>query len=162
MKKIELDLKRELLRHLVAALAFRAKIAISGAPPDFADFRIDETIRTPAGILAHMGDLLQGSLYLMKGEFVYLSSAPLPWKEETERFFSAVGEFDSYLDSAAPLNQPVERIIQGPIADALTHVGQIVMLRRAAGAPVRAESYFTAEIIAGKIDTEFPGTSSDD
>src|SRR3954470_10535072 len=142
---MELDSKRELLRHLVATIAFRAKVAVADSPLDFADFKIDETIRSPVEILAHMGDLLQGSLCLMKGEFVYLDSAPLRWEDELVRFFSAVKGFDSYLASEAPLMQPIEKIVQGPIADALTHVGQIVMLRRAAGSPVRPELYFTAE-----------------
>ena len=146
-----LDLKRELLRHLVAALVFRAGIAISDAPENFADFRIDEAIRTPGEILAHIGDLLEGSLYLMKGESVYLNSAPLAWENEVKRVLSAAKEFDAYLASQSPLKQPVEQIIQGPVADALTHVGQIVMLRRAAGKPVRAESYFEAEIVPDKI-----------
>ncbi len=156
------DFKRELLRHLVATLTFRARIAVSGAPEDFAAFKIDKAIRTPAEILAHIGDLLQGSLYLMKDELVYLNSTPLPWKEEVMRFVSAAKEFDSYLASDAPLNQPIEKITQGPIADALTHVGQIVMLRRAAGAPVRIESYFFSEIVPGNIYRDFFTLSSED
>lgn len=156
------DLKREFLRHLVAALVFRAKIAILDAPDNFAAFSVDETFRTPGQILAHMGDLLQGSLYLMKGELVYLSSEPLPWEQEVARFISAAKEFDFYLASDAPLAQPVEKITQGPIADALTHVGQIVMLRRLAKAPVRAESYFTAEIVPGEFDKEFLRIRSED
>ena len=146
------DPKRELLRHLVATVAFRGRIAVSGAPENFAGFRIDETIRTPGEILAHIGDLLQGSVYLLKGELVYLNSAPLPWNEEVGRFFSAVRELDSFLASDAPLTPPIEKLTQGPIADALTHIGQIVMLRRAAGAPVRTEPYFTAEIVPGVFD----------
>ncbi|MDQ4123469.1 MAG: hypothetical protein M3209_18695 [Acidobacteriota bacterium] len=157
-----LDLKRELFRHLVATLAFRAKIAVLGAPLDFEAFKINETIRTPGEILAHMGDLLEGSLYLMKGELVVLNSVPLPWKDEVRRFFSAVEEFDSYLASEATLNQSIEKITQGPITDALTHVGQIVLMRRAAGSPVQVESYFTAEIIPGKTDREFFRMSSED
>ncbi|HEX8738311.1 MAG TPA: hypothetical protein VF721_23450 [Pyrinomonadaceae bacterium] len=149
------DLKRELLRHLTAALVFRAKIAILDAPDDFAAFRIDENIRTPAELLAHLGDLLEGSLHLMKGNLVYLNSAPLAWKQEITRFVSAAKEFDAYLASDAPLGQPVEKIMQGPVADALTHVGQIVMLRRAAKSPVRVEGYFTAEIVAGEINESF-------
>lgn len=156
-----LDLKRELFRHLVASLAFRAKTAVSGAPPYFADYKISETIRTPGEILAHMGDLLEGSLVLMKGEFISLDSTPLAWEEEVTRFFSAVKKFDSYLASDAPLNQPIEKITQGPIADALTHVGQILMLRRAAGVPVESDGYFAAEIIPGEIDVEVCKTTSD-
>ena len=149
-----LDLKKELFRHLIAALAFRTKIAVLGAPPDFAGFKINKTIRTPGEILAHMGDLLEGSLYLVKGEFVYLNSAPLLWEDEIARFFSAVQKFDSSLTSNVQLSQPIEKITQGPIADALTHVGQIVMLRRAAGSPVAAESYFAAEIVPDEIHRE--------
>lgn len=148
---LTLDLKRELLRHLVATLAFRGGIAVADAPENFSGFRAGENARSAGEILAHLGDLIQGSLRLMKGEFVYLQSPPQSWAEDVRRFFAAVEEFDSYLASDAQLAHPIEKIVQGPIADALTHVGQIVMLRRLAGKPIRAESYFTAEIVAGEI-----------
>ena len=150
-----LDEKRELLRHVVATLAYRGGIAVAGSPENFDAFRVGETTRTPGEILAHVGDLLQGSLHLVKGELVYLASSPLRWEEDVARFFSAVKEFDSYLASDEPLACPVEKLIQGPVGDALTHVGQIVLLRRMAGRPVRAESYFTAEIVAGEVPEEF-------
>ena len=139
---------------MIATVAYRGGLAISDAPESFAVFRVHETTRTPGEILAHIGDLLEGSLYLVKGELVHLTSVPLPWKEEIARFFSAVKELDLYLTSQAPLACPVEKLIQGPIGDALTHVGQIVMLRRMAGKPVRAEGYFTAEIVAGAVNEE--------
>jgi len=149
------DVKREVLRHLVATVAYRGGIAISSAPENFAVFRVDEkTARTPGELLAHIGDLLEGSLFLVQGELRYLMSSPLAWNEGVSRFFSAVKAFDSYLASDAPLACPVEKLIQGPIGDALTHVGQIVMLRRLAGKPVQAESYFTAEIVAGDVTEE--------
>jgi hypothetical protein len=146
---VPLDVKREVLRHVVATVAYRGGIAVSGAPEGFAVFRVDEGVRAPGEILAHIGDLLEGSCHLLKGELVYLTSSPLPWGEEVSRFFSAAERLDSYLASDAPLACPVEKLIQGPVGDALTHVGQIVMLRRVAGSPVRAESYFTAEIVPG-------------
>jgi hypothetical protein len=151
---LTLDVKRELFRHLVATVAYRGGLAISDAPEDFSMFRANETTRTPGELLAHIGDLLEGSLYLVKGEMVYLTSDPLSWEEEVARFFSAVKEFDLYLASDAPMACPMEKLIQGPIGDALTHVGQIVMLRRMAGKPVRVEAYFTAEIVAGKVNEE--------
>ena len=141
-----LDQKREVLRHMVATVAYRGGVALADAPESFATFRAHETTRTPAEILAHIGDLLQGSLHLVKGEMVYLTSPPLPWQEEIARFFTAVKDFDSYLASDAPLACPVEKLVQGPVGDALTHVGQIVMLRRMSGNPIRPASYFTAEI----------------
>lgn len=146
-----MDLKRELLRHFVATVAYRAGVAVSDAPPDFATFRAHDTTRTPGELLAHIGDLLEGSLHLVKGELIYLTSAPLPWEDEIARFSSAVKNFDFYLASEAPLACPVEKLVQGPVGDALTHVGQIVMLRRMAGKPVHAEGYFTAEIVAGGV-----------
>ena len=145
------DLKRELLRHLVATVAYRGGLAISGAPENFTVFRVGELTRTPGELLAHLGDLLEGSLYLVKGELRQLTSAPLPWSEGVSRFFTAVKELDSYLASDSPLVCPVEKLIQGPIGDALTHIGQIVMLRRLAGKPIQVESYFTAEITAGEV-----------
>lgn len=148
------DPKRELLRHLVATVVYRGGLAISGATPDFASFRAHNTTRTPGELLAHIGDLLEGSLHLAKGELIYLTSAPLPWEDEIARFFSAVKDFDSYLASDAPLACPVEKLVQGPVGDSLTHVGQIVMLRRMAGQPVRAESYFEAEIVPGQVYKE--------
>ena len=139
---------------MVATVAYRGGIAVSGAPESFAVFRVNEGTRAPGEILAHIGDLLEGSFYLLKGELVYLTSPPLPWGEEVSRFFSAAKRLDSYLASDAPLACPVEKLIQGPVGDALTHVGQIVMLRRVAGSPVRAESYFTAEIVPGSFGEE--------
>jgi len=148
------DGKREALRHLAATVAYRGGIAALDAPEDFAAFRVNEGVRTPAELLAHLGDLLEGSLHLLKGEWVHLASSPLPWRQEVSRFFSAVQDLDSYLESGAPLACPVEKLIQGPVGDALTHVGQLVMLRRLAGSPVRAGSYFTAEIIPGRVHEE--------
>lgn len=147
-------MKREVLRHMVATVAYRGGLAITDAPERFAVFRAHETTRTAGEILAHIGDLFEGSLYLLKGEMVYLTSDPLPWKEEVARFFSAVKKLDSYLASDAPLACAVEKLVQGPVGDALTHVGQIVMMRRMAGSPIRPGQYFTAEIVAGEIDEE--------
>jgi hypothetical protein len=148
---MSVDPKRDLLRHMVATVAFRTRIAIADAPAEFADFRVTESTRSPAEILAHIGDLLIGSHYLLKGEFVELASEPLQWDEAAARFFGSVKELDAFLASDSPLAHPVEKFVQGPIGDALTHVGQIVMLRRIAGAPIRQEPYFTAEIVPGRL-----------
>ena len=144
------DSKREALRHLVATVAYRGAVAIADAPENFAEFRVHEETRTPGELLAHIGDLLEGSLYLSKGELVYLTSSPLPWAEEVDRFSSAIKQLDSYLSSKSEIACPVEKLIQGPIGDALTHVGQIVMLRRMAGRPVQSASYFEADIVPGE------------
>lgn len=148
------DVNRELLRHTVATLAYRGGKTLRGAPASFADFRVSDSSRTPAQILAHVGDLLDWALCLAKGKHVWHDSAPLPWEQETQRFFNALGAFDAYLASHERLGFPPEKLFQGPIADALTHVGQIGMLRRLAGSPVRGENYFQAEIVAGRTGPE--------
>ena len=146
------DPKREVLRHLVATVAFRGSVAINDAPPEFADFRASDDSRTSGEILAHIGDLLIGSKHMLGGNFVEMVSEPRAWSEEVSRFRAAIRELDAFLASDSPLAHPVEKFVQGPIGDVLTHVGQLVMLRRLAGIPVRPEPYFTADIVPGNFD----------
>jgi hypothetical protein len=146
--------KRELLRHTVATLAYRGGKAISNAPSDFKDFRVSSDARTPGQILAHIGDLLDWALSIAAGKQTWHNSTPLPWHEESARFFAALAAFDAYLASDQPLGSPVEKLFQGPIADALTHVGQIAMLRRIAGGPIKGENYYRAEIESGRVGAD--------
>jgi hypothetical protein len=146
--------KRAMLRHTVATLAYRGGKALMNAPGEFATFKAGETTRTPAEILTHIGDLLDWALHQARGEYIWRDSTPLHWEEEVSRFFGALKELDSYLASDSPLGYPAEKIFQGAIADAFTHVGQIAMLRRLAGAQVRGENYFKAEIVAGRVGPE--------
>ena len=148
------DPKRELLRHTVATIAYRGAKALRGAPESFADFRACESSRTPVQILAHIGDLFDWVLSIAQGKRAWRDSTPLPWAQESERFFKAVEAFDAYLASDAPLAAPVEKMFQGGLADSLTHIGQIAMLRRIAGCPVRGESYYEANIQAGRVGAE--------
>jgi hypothetical protein len=148
------DPKRELLRHTVATLAYRGGKAVRNAPAGFAEFRACPSGRTPAQILAHLGDLLDWGLSIAQGKQRWNSSQPLPWDKETDRFFAALKRFDDYLVSAESLHASAEKLFQGPVADALTHVGQIAMLRRMAGGPMKGESYFVADIVSGRVGPE--------
>jgi hypothetical protein len=143
--------RREMLRHAVATLSYRGGKAIANVPPDFSGFRAAEGGRSAGEILAHIGDLLDWSLRVAKGEPVYKEIPPRSWEEDVTRFFAALEALDSTLASAAELGYSEEKIFQGPIADALTHVGQIALLRRLAGAPMRGENYFKAEIVMGRV-----------
>ena len=145
---------RDMLRHTLATLAYRGGKAVRGAPDTFASFRVGETTRTPGQILAHVGDLMDWALSLARGEQVWRDSEPLPWPREVARFHEALARLDAHLASDAPLGCPAEQLFQGPIADALTHVGQIALLRRLAGAPMRGENYAKAEIVAGRLGPE--------
>jgi hypothetical protein len=145
---------RELLRHAIATLAYRGGKALRDAPTGFAEFRVAEGSRTPGQIVAHVGDLFDWALSLMKGAQKWNSSDPLPWDKGSERFFAALEALDAFLASDAPLGCSPQKLLQAPIADALTHIGQIAMLRRLAGAPVRAENYLQAQIVAGRTGAQ--------
>jgi hypothetical protein len=148
------DPKRDLLRHALATIAYRGGKAVRAAPATFAAFQVGETARTPARILAHIGDLFDWALTIAKGKQEWRDSNPLEWDLEVARFFETLGRFDAYLASDAPLASSAEQILQGPVADALTHVGQLTMLRRLSGAAMRSENYFRAEIAAGRVGAE--------
>ncbi len=148
------DPARELLRHTVATLAYRAGKAIRGVPDGFGDFRTGEKTRTPREILAHLADLMEWAHSIARGEERWSDAAPFPWDQEVARFYEALARFDSHLASSEPLRASVEKLFQGPVADAFTHVRQISLLRRLAGGPVRGENYFKADIAAGRVGRE--------
>jgi hypothetical protein len=148
--------ERALLRHTLATLAYRGGKAVRGAPASFADYRCGDSSRTPAKILAHIGDLMDWALSMAEGQQKWHDAKPLAWEEECDRFFAALRNFDDYLASEKPLQVSAEQLFQGPIADALTHVGQIAMLRRMSGAPLKGENYFVAEITVGRVGPAQP------
>jgi hypothetical protein len=150
------DPKREFLRHTIATLAYRCGKTLRDAPENFPDFRIAVNSRTPAEILAHNGDLIDWVLSQAKGSETWHGSKPLPWDKEVARFFAALEALDAYLASDAPLAAPVEKLFQGAIADALTHTGQLALLRRLAGAPVKGENYSRANITPGRVGPDQP------
>jgi hypothetical protein len=140
-----------LLRHAVATVAYRGGKAVRGAPRTFAGYRAAEGSRSPLEILAHIGDLFDWALCLANGKHEWHTAQPLAWDDEVGRVFRAIEAFDARLASDEPLEYSAERLFQGPVADALTHVGQIAMLRRMAGCPMRGENYFKAEIAVGRV-----------
>jgi hypothetical protein len=148
------DPARHLLRYTVATVAYRGAKALRGAPETFANFKSVDSSRTPAKILAHLGDLFDWALSMAQGEMTWRDSEPLSWNAEADRFFATLKKFDDFLASTENLKAPFEKLFQGPIADALTHIGQIAMLRRLAGCPIKGENYFKAEIAAGRIGAE--------
>jgi hypothetical protein len=143
---------RDLIRHAVATVAYRGGKSIRAAPHDFADF--SGAGKTPAQILAHIGDLFEWALRMAKGDKSWSDSPPLEWEQQKQRFFSTLAAFDAYLASDVPIEAPLEKLFQGPIADALTHVGQLAMMRRLAGCPMKSENYFLAQIEMGRVGSE--------
>ena len=151
-----MDAKRDFLRHIVATIAYRGGKAIRDVPAGFESVRVCDSARTPAQILAHIGDLFDWALSIAVGKQAWHDSTPLPWDQEVQRFFDGLGRLEAHLVSDRPLAADAEQIFQGPLADALTHIGQIALVRRVADAPVKGENYFRADIVAGRVGPEQP------
>jgi hypothetical protein len=148
--------ERDLLRHMLATVAYRGAKTLRHAPPEFANFAIPNSPRTPLKILAHIGDLFDWALTIAKGQQAWNNAEPQSWDAEADRFFLTLRAFDDYLASAEPLHETPEKLFQGPISDALTHIGQLAMLRRISGAPMKGENYHKAEIRSGQVGKEQP------
>ena len=149
-----MDSKRELLRHSLATVAYRAARSLKNSTEAFAAF--DGVGKRPGEILAHMGDLFDWALSMAAGQPRWHSSPPLSWADEQQRFFAALSAFDAFLAGDQEVQAPIERLFQGPVADALTHVGQLAMLRRLSGSPAHGENFYAAEIKAGQVGANQP------
>ena len=152
------DSTRTLLRHLVATLAYRAAKVLRDAPAGFGALEFGSATRKPVLIVAHLADLMSWAVGLARGESSWRAEGGSDWETEVIRFFDRLAELDRALASEGSLQGPaerqVEKLIQGPLADALTHVGQLAMLRGMSGAPLRPESYARAEIVVGRVGKE--------
>lgn len=155
------------LRHALATLAYRAGKALRDAPEGFADFRLAPAARTPVQIVAHLADLMEWSASCVDGPGRWQAGGTADWTGTTGRFFAGLAALDGALaareaGAEGPAFDPAV-LFQGPIADALTHVGQLAMLRGAAGAGLRPESFVKAEIRVGRvgIDQAAPGREFD-
>jgi hypothetical protein len=144
----------EFFRHTLATLAYRAAKTMRTAPESFAQFRPSPISRTPLQIVAHMGDLFDWAFSMISGQPKWNTSVPGDWQGECQRFFDSLKKFDDALASSNPVQYEIKRIFQGPVADALTHTGQLAMLRRLHGSPMKGESYNRADIQIGRISLE--------
>lgn len=142
---------RLFLRHALATLAYRAGKTVRGTPAEFGAYRHTPDSPSCVEILAHMGDLMDWGLRMVQGEPRWTTATPLPWDREIARFFAALRAYDEYLASGSPILFDPGRVFQGGIADALTHTGQLAMLRRLSGFKMKGENYSKAEIAAGRV-----------
>ena len=145
---------REFLRHTLATLAYRAGKTLRGASLGLADYRLHPDAKPAVAILAHMGDLFDWALSMAIGKPKWNNATPQSWDAECVRFFAALKAFDDVLASDQPLSYETTRLFQGPIADALTHTGQIAMIRKLHGEPVKGESYNLADIQIGRVGSD--------
>ena len=143
--------ERTVLRHVAATLAYRAAKVLRDVPAQFHTTDFGPATRRPVQIVAHMADLMTWGVSIARGGYEWKAEGSDDWKVEVDRFFAGLAALDRALAADGPFTGSIEKLIQGPLADALTHVGQLAMLRGMAGFPVRPESYARADIQAGRI-----------
>ena len=143
-----------MLRHTLATLAYRAAKVLRDAPPGFAAFAPADGSRSAGQIVAHLGDLMEWATSIAEGKQSWTDAAPREWDADVRRFFDALTRFDAAVARGDAASLPMDRLFQGPVADALGHVGQLAMLRRLAGAPIRPENFFAADITEGRVGLE--------
>jgi hypothetical protein len=142
---------RELLRHAVATVAYRGSKTLRDAPANFSSFTCGGGCQSAGAILAHLSDLFDWSLSMVNGDPTWRGAEPQSWDEDVRRFYASLAAFDARLASDLPLQAPIDKLLQGPVADALTHVGQLAMMRRLAGSPLSSENYFIADVVLGRV-----------
>jgi hypothetical protein len=142
---------RLILRHILATIAYRAGKVLRDTPEAFGQYRQTADSPSSVEIVAHMGDLMEWVLRLVRGEWVWTSAMPLPWDQEIARFYRTLKGVDDELASGAPIRFDPAKIIQGGLADALTHTGQLAMLRRLSGHKMKSESYARADVVVGRV-----------
>ena len=138
--------KRAMLRHFLAALAYRTQKALRGAPESFGTFQAGNQVRTPAGLVRHMTSVLGYARTFFVGGRYWPD--PLPdLDSEVARFHAMLEELGRHLAAGTELRGTTEeRLLQGPFSDAMTHAGQLAMLRRLSGSPVRPENFVKAAV----------------
>jgi hypothetical protein len=139
---------------MLATIAYRGGKAIRDAPDGFGAVSAGPGSRTAVQILSHLGDLFAWGLALADGEHRWSETNSDDWDAQCERFFAGLAAVDERLAAPEPLGRPAEKLLQGPFADALTHIGQVAMLRRVAGSPVRGENYFKANVETGRVGAD--------
>jgi hypothetical protein len=157
-----MDDKRKMLRHFLAALAYRTQKALRDAPDGFGDFSVGGMVRTPRELVRHMTSVLgYARTYLVGGRYW---PEPLPdLAKEIERFHEMLADLSSRLERGEPLREITpEQLLQGPFSDAMTHAGQLAMLRRLSGAPVPPENFIVADIHINRLGAEQPAPVSPD
>src|SRR2546428_5521485 len=155
-----MDERRTMLRHFLAALAYRTQKALRGAPSGFGDFAAGERTRTPRQLVRHMTSVLGYARTYFVGGRYWPEELP-DLASEVERFHAVLSDVAGRLERGEPLlGVTPEQLLQGPFADAMTHAGQLALLRRLAGAPVPPENFIVADIHADRLGPEQPPPGS--
>lgn len=150
------DSEAQILRHFLAALAYRTQKAVRGAPVEFGDFEAGNLVRSPKEIVRHMTSVLGYA----RGMFRGAGDRPQPLstlEAELERFHAVLVDLSRHLEAGdEPVGVTLTQLLQGPFSDAMTHAGQLAMLRRLHGTPVSPENFVLADIDVSNVGAMQP------
>ena len=151
-----MDEKRAMLKHFLAALAYRTQKALRDAPKEFADFSAGMKTRTPHELVRHMDSLMgYARTHFVGGS--YRPRLHAEFKDSIRDFHAVLEDVAKHLDAGTEfLNTTPEQMLQGPFSDAMTHAGQLAMLRRLAGCPVAPENFIVAKISPENLGSDQP------
>lgn len=150
-----------MLRHFLAAIAYRAQKALRDAPDSYADFDAGMHVRTPHELVRHMTGVLGYARTLFSGGVWRPPMLP-SFREEVARLHDVIEDLGRLIERGGEPSIRPEQLLQGPLADAMTHVGQLAMLRRLAGAPVAPENFVFAKVDANNLGADQPPPASPD
>ena len=153
--------ERRLLRHFLATIAYRSQKAVRGAPAEFSEFRAARGVRTPHELVRHMSDVLGYARAHLRGDSWRARRLPT-FDEEVERLHEILDDLSAQLATADLADGLPDRLLQGPLSDAMSHAGQLAMLRRLAGSPVPPENFIVARIDANNVGPHQPELESED
>lgn len=155
---MSLEIERALLRHFLAAIAYRTQKALRDAPAHYSHYSAGHDTRTPVEILRHMTSVLGYSRTMFLGGSYPFKPEPLPtFADEIQRFHNMVSSVGELLSGDTPfLDGSHRQLLQGPLSDVMTHVGQLALLRRLSDAPVAPENFIYAEIDANRLGPDQP------
>ena len=142
---------RQLLQHFLAALAYRTQKALREAPDHFADFRAGPTVRTPKELVRHMTGVIGYAQTMLRGG-TFAPPDLDSFDAEIDRFHAILAKLrDDFGDSALTTSISDQQFLQGPLSDAMTHAGQLAMLRRISGSPVPSENFIFADVRSDNV-----------
>ena len=157
-----MEQQREMLCHFLAALAYRTQKALRGAPDSYPDFRASKTSRTPHELVWHMTGVLGYARTFFHGG-VWQPGKLATFNDEVSRFHEVLESLSNLFASGAPMHGITEKqMLQGPLADAMTHTGQLAMLRRLAGSPVAPENFIRANVSTENLGIDQPAPAAPD
>jgi hypothetical protein len=155
-----MDDKQHMLHHFLAVLAYRTQKALRGAPDSFADFEAGCEVRTPHWLVMHMTSVLGYALTRFEGGEYRPQQLP-DFQSEILRFHRKLEALAQHLEAGTPLQDTTpERMLQGPFSDAMTHAGQLAMLRRLSGSPVPPENFIAADVDPENLGPDQPAPVS--